>query len=84
MGFVGYIYQQTIDINEGTSYQFAATPHTMLADRFQIIESENGNNTTTAVDEVTVQNKNKKFIYNGHLMILKDGVLYNASGQRVR
>ncbi|MBR6354954.1 MAG: InlB B-repeat-containing protein, partial [Paludibacteraceae bacterium] len=40
--------------------------------------------TPTALDEVTVNQENAKFILNGQLYILRDGKLYNAQGQLVK
>ena len=39
---------------------------------------------TTDVENVTVEGKNNKFILNGQLVILRDGIFYNAMGQEVK
>jgi hypothetical protein len=38
----------------------------------------------TAVDNVTIDQQATKFIENGQLVILKDGVRYNALGQVIK
>ena len=38
----------------------------------------------TDVENVTVEGKNNKFILNGQLVILRDGIFYNAMGQEVK
>ena len=39
---------------------------------------------TTDVENVTVEGNNNKFILNGQLVILRDGIFYNAMGQEVK
>lgn len=75
---------QTIDINEGTEYTFFAEPNTVIPDRFRIVERNNAPAITTDVDNVSGETKVHKFIKNDQMYILKDGVLYNASGAVVR
>ncbi len=38
----------------------------------------------TDVENVTIESKNNKFILNGQLVILRDGIFYNAMGQEVK
>ena len=39
---------------------------------------------TTDVENVTIEGNNNKFILNGQLVILRDGIFYNAMGQEVK
>lgn len=75
-------------IEEGASYQFAinAEQGTVISGRFLIIEAQNGGNqgTATGTEETTVEHTMQKFIYNGRLYILKDGVLYDARGMMIK
>lgn len=75
---------QTIDINEGTAYTFFAEPNSMIEDRFQIVERENVPAITTDIENVENESKAHKFIKDGQLYILKNGILYNAMGAVVR
>lgn len=75
---------QTIDINEGTEYTFFAEPNSMIEDRFQIVERENAPAITTDIENVEKESKAHKFIKDGQLYILKNGILYNAMGAVVR
>lgn len=75
---------QIIDINEGTEYTFFAEPNSMIVDRFQIVERDNAPAITTDIDNVENETKAHKFIKNNQLYILKNGVLYSATGAVVR
>jgi len=75
---------QTIDINEGTEYTFFAEPNTVIPDRFRIVERANAPAITTDVENVSGETKVHKFIKNDQMYILKNGVLYNATGVVVR
>ncbi|MBQ7259514.1 MAG: hypothetical protein IJS57_06160 [Paludibacteraceae bacterium] len=75
---------QTIDINEGTAYTFFAEPNSMIEDRFEIVERENVPAITTDIENVEKESKAHKFIKDGQLYILKNGILYNAMGAVVR
>ena len=75
---------ETIDINEGTEYTFFAEPNSMIMDRFQIVERDNAPAITTDIDNVENETKAHKFIKNNQLYILKNGVLYSATGAVVR
>ena len=75
-------------IEEGASYEFAinAEKGSVISGRFQIIEAQNGGDpgTATGTEETTAEHTLQKFIYNNQMYILKDGVLYDARGLRVR
>jgi len=68
-----------MDIIEGGDYTFFAEPNSVLTDRFRISERSVPAITTDVRSAQTMQNVHK-FIRNGELLILKDGVLYNAMG----
>jgi len=77
--------QEVINISEGTEYTFATEPNSYIIGRFQIIAQEKAIEVTTAFNKVEKNDDNvKKFIQNNQLYILKDGVLYNAVGAKVR
>lgn len=75
---------ETTDINEGTEYTFFAAPKTEITERFYIVERSNAPEIATDVDNVSGETKVQKFIKNGQMYILKNGVLYNATGAVVR
>ncbi len=84
LALLDYETNQTIDINEGTEYTFFAEPNSMIEDRFQIVERENVPAITTDIENVENESKAHKFIKDGQLYILKNGILYNAMGAVVR
>ena len=76
---------QTIDIYDGTTYTFFAEPNSDLTERFLIVERAETPTITTGVDNSTQTTTNvQKFVKNGQLFLLKNGVLYNATGVRVK
>lgn len=76
--------EQTIDINEGTQYTFFAESNAMITERFEIVARADAPAITTGVDKVENGAKVHKFIKDNQLFILKNGVLYNATGAVVR
>lgn len=70
-------------ISEDLEYTFDAAPNSEITERFQIIAADIPA-IATGVDEVESEVHVQKFIKNNQLYILKDGVLYNASGAVVR
>ena len=70
-------------ISEDLEYTFNAEPNSEITERFQIIAADIPA-VTTGVDEVESEVHIQKFIKDNQLYILKDGVLYNASGAVVR
>lgn len=70
-------------ITDEASYAFSAAPNSLITNRFLIVSAEENTGTTTGSDEITIENKIQKFIYNNHLLILRDGVLYDAQGRVV-
>lgn len=74
------------EITENTEYTFFAAPNSTITDRFEIIEWDGSNKpgVATSVDNVENGSKAHKFIKDNQLFILKNGVLYNATGVLVR
>lgn len=70
-------------INEDVEYTFYAVPNSTITERFEIV-AVNVPTVTTGVDEIQNETHIQKFIKDNQLYILKDGVLYNASGAVVR
>lgn len=76
---------EIVDIYDGVEYTFYAEPNTEITDRFQILGREKTPEVTTAIEEAADIDGAKvhKFIKDNQLYILKNGVLYNATGARV-
>ena len=75
---------EVLDIVDGLDYTFTAEPNTIITERFRILEREKAPEVTTAIDKAEASSvKVKKFIKDNQLYILKNGVLYNATGARV-
>ncbi len=72
--------KETVDIEEGSQYTFFAEPNTVLADRFQIQERNDMPAITTDLESVGNDAKAHKFIKDGRLFIIKNGLMYNAMG----
>lgn len=75
---------ETIDIYEGTEYTFFAEPNSVITERFQIVERANAPAVATGTENAKNGVKAQKFIKDGQLYVLKNGVLYNAMGAVVR
>ena len=79
------VLKQDIEIEEGTTYTFFAAPNTLVTDRFTIVEIRSDRTGgTTSCDNVSTANSVHKFINNGQLYVLRNGLLYNAQGMVVR
>lgn len=76
--------EETIDINEGSEYTFFAEPNSVITERFQIVERANAPAVATGTENAKNGVKAQKFIKDGQLYVLKNGVLYNAMGAVVR
>ena len=77
---------EMIDITNDNTYTFFAEPNSNITERFMIVES-NGVQipaVTTGNDKVTSDVRAHKFIKDGELFILKNGVLYDVTGARVK
>ena len=74
---------EEIDINEGTQYTFFAEPNSVITERFTIVERQTPS-ITTGVDNADTNVKVHKFIKDNQVLILKNGILYNAMGAIVR
>ena len=70
-------------LSEDVEYTFNAAPNSEITERFQIIAADIPA-IATGVDKVESEVHVQKFIKDNQLYILKDGVLYNASGAVVR
>ena len=68
-----------IAMTEGTTYTFSAEPNTE-SERFQVIGRKN---TPTAIDNTELIEGTNKRIENGQLVIIKNGVKYNAMGAQL-
>ena len=78
--------KEEFPLYEGAEYTFFAEPNAVITDRFSIIEigSQEHIGVTTDCEKVNSGTKVQKFIQNGQMFVLKNGVLYNAQGLRVR
>lgn len=68
-----------ITLAEGTEYTFNAEAN-KTHNRFQVVGIQH---VTTGVENTTVEGANK-FIENGQMVILRDGIKYNAQGQIIK
>ena len=73
-----------LEIFDGMQYTFFAEPNTEITERFMIVERADAPSVTTGVDNTQSDVKVSKFIKDGQLFILKNGVLYDATGARVK
>ena len=74
-------------IEAGASYSFYAEPNSLLKNRFLILEytgNDNKPGVTTDAEQTETGVKAYKFIKDGQMYVLKNGVLYNSLGQLVR
>jgi hypothetical protein len=72
--------QATIDIEEGTQYTFFAEPNSEIRDRFYITERNDAPAITTDLEEVNTGAASHKFIKDGQLFVMKNGLIYNTLG----
>ena len=86
LALVDFETGDVIDISEGMEYTFFAEPNSEIIGRFQIVESENAGSPkiTTGVEETGSDSKVHKFVKDNQLFILKNGVLYDGMGARVK
>ena len=70
-----------VEMKAGESYTFNAEPKSVNEARFIIVERRN---TPTALDEVETLQGVQKFVENGNVIILKDGVRYNVLGTQMQ
>lgn len=75
--------EERVEIREGGMYTFFAEPNSEITGRFIIVEAE-APEIATGVEDVQGDAKVHKFIKDDKLFILKNGVLYDATGMRVR
>ncbi len=72
--------QATIDIEEGMQYTFFAEPNSEIRDRFYITERNDAPAITTDLEEVNTGAASHKFIKDGQLFVMKNGLIYNTLG----
>lgn len=75
--------QATIDIEEGMQYTFFAEPNSEIRDRFYITERNDAPAITTSLEEVNTVAASHKFIKDGQLFVMKNGLIYNTLGVAV-
>lgn len=72
--------QATIDIEEGMQYTFFAEPNSEIRDRFYITERNDAPAITTDLEKVGDGAESRKFIKDGRLFVMKNGLIYNMLG----
>lgn len=73
-----------VNIEEGGEYQFYAAPESTVTGRFEIQAGRSNKPAiTTGAEQAETGVKVTKFIKDGEMYVLKNGVLYNAEGQIV-
>ncbi|MCR5050250.1 MAG: hypothetical protein K6A36_04125, partial [Paludibacteraceae bacterium] len=78
--------EQYIDIEENAAYTFYAVPNMLITDRFTIVDAAETTHSgdATSCDNLRTTTNVHKFIKDGQLFVLRDGLLYNAQGLVVR
>lgn len=72
--------KETIGIEEGMQYTFFAEPNSEIRDRFYITERNDAPAITTDLEKVGDGVASHKFIKDGRLYVIKNGLIYNALG----
>lgn len=72
--------QETIAIEEGMQYTFFAEPNSEIRDRFYITERNDAPAITTDLEKVGDGAESRKFIKDGRLFVMKNGLIYNMLG----
>ena len=72
--------QETIAIEEGMQYTFFAEPNSEIRDRFYITERNDAPAITTDLEKVGDDAESRKFIKDGRLFVIKNGLIYNMLG----
>lgn len=72
--------KETIDIEEGMQYTFFAEPNSEIRDRFYITERNDAPAITTDLEKVGDGAESRKFIKDGQLFVMKNGLIYNTLG----
>ena len=77
---------ETIDIEEGTEYQFEAAPNTLITNRFRIVVRDESAQpgVSTDLESAETAPKARKVLRGGQIMIEKNGVRYSLMGSVVR
>jgi hypothetical protein len=69
-----------IAIEEGMQYTFFAEPNSEIRDRFYITERNDAPAITTDLENVVDGAESRKFIKDGRLFVIKNGMIYNMLG----
>ena len=72
--------KETVDIEEGAQYTFFAEPNSEIRDRFYITERNDSPAVTTDLETVNNGAESHKFIKDGQLFVIKNGLIYNTLG----
>ena len=72
--------KETVDIEEGAQYTFFAEPNSEIRDRFHIAERNDSPAVTTDLETVNNGTESHKFIKDGQLFVIKNGLIYNTLG----
>lgn len=72
--------KETVDIEEGAQYTFFAEPNSEIRDRFYIAERNDSPAVTTDLETVNNGAESHKFIKDGQLLVIKNGLIYNTLG----
>lgn len=72
--------QETIAIEEGMQYTFFAEPNSEIRDRFYITERNDAPAITTDLENVVDGAESRKFIKDGRLFVIKNGMIYDMLG----
>lgn len=72
--------KETVDIEEGAQYTFFAEPNSEIRDRFYIAERNDSPAVTTDLETVNNGAESHKFIKDGQLFVIKNGLIYNTLG----
>jgi uncharacterized repeat protein (TIGR02543 family) len=82
---VDYEQKIMVDMTQGDSYSFTAEPNTVITSRFQVVlRGAQIPETTTGTENIDEPVRVQKFIKDNQLFILKNGMLYNVTGAKVR
>ena len=82
---VDYEQKIMVDMTQGDSYVFTAEPNTLITSRFQVVlRGAQIPEITTGTENIDEPVRVQKFIKDNQLFILKNGMLYNVTGAKVR
>lgn len=73
--------QQRVEMKADVTYSFSQTAKSTNEARFMIVRK--APSVTTDMDELNNANSTIKVVENGHLIVIKNGVRYNALGEKL-